>query len=85
MPTINTDIGDQLINGSVGMVMYINNVATNQVAKGIIYVKFDDDNAGNRCKSNHLRGVCKQCVHISVSTNGFSFKRGKLLIAAERK
>ena len=32
--------------------MYMNNAATNQVAKGIIYVKFDDENVGNSCKDN---------------------------------
>ena len=41
MLTINMDIGDRLINGSIGTVMYMNNVATNQVAEGIIYVKCD--------------------------------------------
>ena len=83
--TINVDVGDQLINGSIGTVMYMNNVATNEVAKGIIYVKFDDENTGNSYKDNRLRGIFKQCAPISVSTNRFSFKRGKSLIVAERK
>ena len=85
MLTINMDIGDWLINGSVGAVMYMNNVATNQVAKGIIYVKSDDENAGNSYKDNCLRSVFKQCVPISVSNNRSSFKRGKSLILAKRK
>ena len=55
----------------------MNDVATNQIAKGIIYVKFDDENAGNNYKDNRLRGVFKQCVPISVSTNRFSFERAK--------
>ena len=63
----------------------MNNVATNEVAKGIIYVKFDDENTGNSYKDNRLCGIFKQCVSISVSTNRFSFKRGKSLIVAERK
>ena len=65
--------------------MCMNNVATNHVSKGMIYVKFDDENAGNSYKDNRLRGVFKQCVHISVSTNRFSFKRRKLLIVAKTK
>ena len=84
MLTINMDIGERLINVSVGTAMYMNNIATNHVSKGMIYVKFDDENAGNSYKDNRLRGVFKQCVPISVSTNRFSFKRGKLLIVAKR-
>ena len=83
MLTINMDIGDRLINGLIGAVMYMNNVATNQVAEGIIYVKCDK-NAGNSYKDNRLRGIFKQCVPFSVSTNIFSFERGKSLIVAER-
>ena len=77
MLAINMDIGDRPLNGSIGRVMYMNDVATNQVAKGIIYVKVDDENAGNNYKDNRLRGVFKQCVPISVSTNRSSFERGK--------
>ena len=58
---------------------------TNQVAKGIIYVKFDDEHAGNSYKDHCLHGVFKQCVPISVSTNRFPFKRSKSLIVTERK
>ena len=58
---------------------------TNQVAKGIIYVKFDDEHAGNSYKDHRLRGVFKQSVPISVSTNRFPFKRSKSLIVTERK
>ena len=82
--TINVDIGDQLINGSIGTVMYMNNVATNEVAKGI-YVKFDDVNAGNSYEDNRLCGIFKQCVSISANAKRFSFKRDKSLIVAERK
>ena len=85
MLTINIDIGDRLLNGSLGTVMYMNNGATNRVAEGIIYVKFEDENAGNSYKDNGLRGVFKQCMPISVSTNRSSFKRSKSLIVAERK
>ena len=85
MLTINIDIGDRLLNGSLGTVMYMNNGATNRVAEGIIYVKFEDENAGNSYKDNRLRGVFKQCMPISVSTNRSSFKRSKSLIVAERK
>ena len=67
------------------VVMCMNNNTTNQVAKGIIYMKLDDENAGNSYKDNRLRGVFKDCVTISVSTNRFSFKRGKSLIVAKRK
>ena len=63
----------------------MNNVATNEVAKDIIYVKFDDENVGNSYKDNRLRDIFKQCVPISVSTNKFPFKRGTSLIVAERK
>ena len=48
-------------------------------------MKFEDENAGNSYKDNRLRGVFKQCMPISVSTNRFSFKRSKSLIVAERK
>ena len=62
MLTINIDIGDRLLNGSLGTVMYMNNGATNRVAEGIIYVKFEDENAGNSYKDNvyvvFLNNVC---------------------------
>ena len=40
--------------------MYMNNVATNEVAKDIIYVKFDDENVGNSYKDYRLRDIFKQ-------------------------
>ena len=55
--------------------MYINNVATNEVAKGIIYLKFDEENAGNSYKDNCLPDIFTLCVPISVRTDRFSFKR----------
>ena len=85
MLTVNMDTRDWLIYGSIVAVMYMNNAATNQVAKGIIYVKFDDENVGNSCKDNWLHGVFEQYVPISVSTNRFSFKRGTWLIVDKRK
>ena len=67
------------------VIMCMNNNTTNQVAKGIMYMKLDDENAGNSYKDNRLWGVFKDCVPISVSTNRFSFKRSKSLIVAKRK
>ena len=84
MLTINMDVGDRLINGSVGTVIYRTNAATNEVHKGI-YVKFDNENAANSYKDDLLCGIFKQCVSISVSTKRFSVKRGKSLIVTERK
>ena len=53
-------------------------------ASGTIYVKFDDEKAGNKYKDARLRGELKQCVPITVQTNTFPLAK-KDNVRVERK
>ena len=86
MLTDNMDIGDRLINGSIGTVIHIQSRRLNGTASGTIYVKFDDEKAGNKLKDNRLRGELKHCVPVSVIHKEFQYKNKKgTKIRAERK
>ena len=49
-----------------------------------LYVKFEDEKAGNKYKDARLRGELKQCVPITVQTNTFPLAK-KDTVRVERK
>ena len=51
MLTINIDIDDHLVNGSIGTIVHIS-MSTSDPLKGILYMKFDNPNAGNARKTS---------------------------------
>ena len=91
--TDNLDVDDKLCNGTEGTVKYIHLRTTITSAKhgGTIYVKFDNEKAGNKRKSNALPEELRECVPITVIEKEFSYsppgaKRGyKNAIKCERK
>ena len=84
MLTYNMDQYDKLINGSIGTVINIQSRSKDGPASGTIYVKFEDENAGNKYKDARLRGELKQCVAINVKTNSFPLAK-KDNVRVERK
>ena len=42
---------------------------------GVIYVKFDNEEAGNKRKKRHLPGKLSQCVPIEAETKKFDLER----------
>ncbi|XP_066916735.1 uncharacterized protein [Clytia hemisphaerica] len=61
MLTINKDIDDKLVNGSTGIVKYIQGIRDNKPS-GLILVQFDNPSAGNKLKDARYRGELKTCV-----------------------
>ena len=84
MLTYNKDQYDRLINGSIGTVISIQSRSQDGPASGTIYVKFEDEKAGNKYKDARLRGELKQCVPITVQTNTFPLAK-KDNVRVERK
>lgn len=84
MLTNNLDIEDRLINGSMGTVKYIDRVRNNK-RNGVIYVQFEDPEAGNKLKNTRLRGDLKGCVPIQSKPIQFQYKHNKSNITVERK
>ena len=73
MLTNNLDIEDRLINGTMGTVKYIDRVRNNKPT-GVIYVQFEDPQAGNKLKNKHYRGELKDCVPIQSKPRPFQYK-----------
>ena len=84
MVTVNIDVSDRLINGSIGTVKLLH-INPNYPLFGEIYVKFDDLKAGNSLKNNRLRGELKHCVPIRAIVQTFPFKKGNTSITVQRK
>ena len=77
MLTVNLDICDHLINGSIGTVVKIHRRPETITPSGIIFVKFDDPVAGNKMKSNRRIPELKDCVPIEKTTREFKVSKGK--------
>ena len=84
MLTDNVSIADKLINGSIGTIKKLH-FNPNYPLRGVIYVKFDDPNAGNLLKNNRLPGELKDCVPISPVVKTFPFSKGNSLVTVQRK
>ena len=91
--TDNLDVDDKLCNGSEGTVKYIHMRTTISSAKdgGTIYIQFDNENSGNKRKSNSLPEDIRGCVPITVKPKKISYvppggkKRYDNAIQCERK
>ena len=81
--THNIDTEDRLINGSLGTIKLIYRVMNNRPT-GIIYVKFDDERAGNRKKLDRFRTI-KGLVPIYPITKEFPYRHKNSTIQIERK
>ena len=77
MLTVNLDVSDHLINGAIGTVIKIHRRQDSTKPSGIIFVKFDDPNAGNNSKSNRYRGDLKDCVPIEKITKQYNVSKHK--------
>ena len=83
MLTYNMDLEDRLINGSTGTVVHMQMPRASGPLNGVIYVKFDDPNAGTSHKNPHFaREILRDCVPIvsSVKTFPYSHKNGTITI-----
>ena len=87
MLTKNMDVSDRLINGSIGTVVKIHRRAGSTNPSGVIFVKFDDPDAGNKTKSNRRQKELKDCVPIEVTSETFpvSKRKNKTNLKGERK
>ena len=77
MLTVNLDIGDHLINGSIGTAIKIHRRPDSTNPSGIIFIKFDDPIAGNKIKSNRLIPELKDCVPIEKATKEYKVSKGR--------
>ena len=81
--THNVDTEDKLINGSLGTVKIIDRVMNNRPT-GTIFIKFDDERAGNRKKLNQFRAI-RGLVPIYPITKEFPYRHNNSTIQIERK
>ena len=77
MLTVNLDVSDHLINGAIGTVIKIHRRQDSTKPSGIIFVKFDDPNAGNNSKINRYRGDVKSCVPIEKIAKQYNVSKHK--------
>lgn len=75
MMTKNIDISDRLINGAIGTVVKIHRRVGSTNPSGIIFVKFDDPEAGNKTKNNRLCQELKNCVPIESTSGQYSVSK----------
>ncbi|HAO14922.1 MAG TPA: hypothetical protein DDE71_05115, partial [Tenacibaculum sp.] len=73
MLTVNLDVEDKLINGSLGTIMHLQ-ISDQYPLNGIIFIKFDDPNAGNSLKNNRLPEHLRDCVPIKSKALEFDFR-----------
>lgn len=62
--TKNMDKSDCLINGAIGTAFKIHRQATSAKPSGVIFVRFDDPEAGRNSMSNHHCDELKYCVPV---------------------
>ena len=71
------DISDSLINGAIGTAIKIHRQAASAKTPGIIFVWFDDPEAGNKSKSNCCCDELKDCVPTEAVTQQFSVSKNR--------
>ena len=81
MLTINKDVEDKLVNGSTGIVRYIQGIRNNKPS-GVIFVQFDNPSAGNKLKNSTYRGELKTCVPILPET--LTFRKGEIFVTRKQ-
>ena len=83
MLTINVDVSDRLINGSIGTIKHVYFNPRNNL-EGTIYVQFDDPKAGSMRKVK-CRDERKEWVQINAMTKSFPYTRGKTTVTVQRR
>ena len=80
MLTKNLDIDSKLINGTLGTIIKLDNVGNDIYGypKGRVYIKCDDESAGNKYKDSRLIQELKDCVPINPSVVDFNYD-GKVI------
>ena len=75
MLTKNLDIGDKLINGTLGTIVKLDRVGNDIYGypKGRVYIKCDDESAGKKYKDNRLIQELKDCVCIDPYVGNFKY------------
>ena len=77
MLTKNMDISHCLINGAIGTAVKIHRRAASRKPSGVLFVYFDDPEAGNKSKSNCCRDELKDCVPTEAVTQQFLVSKNK--------
>ena len=75
MLTKNIDVGDKLTNGTLATIKKLDRVGNdmNGYPKGRVYIKCDDESAGNKYKDNRLIQDLKDCVPINPRDAHFKY------------
>ena len=75
MTTKNIDISDKLINGTLATIQKLDRVGNDIYGypKGRVYIKCDDESAGNKYKDNRLIQELKDCVPINPYVAHFKY------------
>ena len=75
MTTKNIDISDKLINGTLATIRKLDRVGNDIYGypKGRVYIKCDDESAGNKYKDNRLIEELKDCVPINPYVAHFKY------------
>lgn len=86
MLTDNLDLPGSLINGSTGTVVriHIPNPVSSPLS-GVIYVQFDDKEAGSSFKNQQLPEPLRSCVAVEAHIKPFWHKVGDRWVSVERK
>ena len=71
------DISDRFINGANGTAVKIHRQAASTKPSGVLFVRFDDPEAGKKSKSNRRHDELKDCVLIEAVTQQFSVSKNK--------
>ena len=77
MLTKNVDISDCLINGAIGTAVKIHRRATSAKPSGVIFVQFDDPEAGSNSMSSHRQDELKDCAPNEAVTQQFSVSKNR--------
>ena len=77
MLTKNMDVSDRFINGAIGTAVKIHRRAAGTKPSGVIFVRFDDPEAGNKSKINCYRDELKDGVLIEAVTQQFLVSKNK--------
>ena len=75
MITKNIDVRDKLINGTLATIIKSDRVGNdmNGFPKGRVYIKCDDESAGNKYKDSRLIHELKDCVPINPYDGNFQY------------
>ena len=80
MITKNLDVGDKLINGTLATIRKLDRVGTDihGYPKGRVYIKCDDESAGNKYKDRRLIQELKECVPVNPNVGNFKYNNKEI-------